>query len=271
MENLKEDLFFKDYMQKLKQYHPKKAMGQNFLVCKNVAEAEAAHAVGKRVIEIGPGLGLLTHELCKNAKEVVAVEKDKVLYELLLQDLGVEKNVKILHGDFFKEDFNEADIMISNIPYGLSSKTLIWLNKHNMEAVICIQKEFAERMLAKQGSKNYSRISIISNLNFSITKIMEVKSSCFYPKPKVDSMLLYIKPKKDKVPEQELGIISLFMEHKKKTLRNAIIASAKYLGISKKDATHIADNLKHEYERVFKLSPETLLEVANDLKEKINS
>lgn len=98
----------------------KRALGQVFLVNQRIAEAEAAHAYDKVVLEIGPGTGMLTRELCKNAKRVIAVEKDSSLYEILKSEMGFA-NLVLINGDFFsmsnkKLGFGKVDIVISNIP-----------------------------------------------------------------------------------------------------------------------------------------------------------
>ncbi len=246
-----------------------KALGQNFLTSRRVAKAEAAHALGKNVLEIGPGYGMLTRELCMTAKRVVAVEKDKAICASLKMEMK-QRNLKILNKDFFDASEEElmlgsTQIVVSNIPYSISSKVIEWLSVHKMEAVLCLQKEFVEHMLARQGTSKYSRLSVMSHLFFSITKIMDVSRGNFSPMPKVDSAIVYIKPSGAVIGKGELRIISLLMEHKKKTLRNALIDSHAYLGIERGRLAAVAERIDERDGRVFKMSPEELLETARKI------
>jgi 16S rRNA (adenine1518-N6/adenine1519-N6)-dimethyltransferase len=252
----------------MKSFFPKKKLGQNFLVNKRIAIAEAVHASGKNVLEIGPGYGILTEELCKRAGHVVAVEKDHFLWSMLSAKMK-SRNLELVEGDFFEVEkslnLSEINIVISNIPYNLSSKTIEWLSYRKKEAVLCMQKEFVEHMLASKGSKKYSRLSVYAQLSFSMTKIIDVKRGNFRPVPKVDSAIVYMKPKENAPSEEELKIIGLLMQHKKKELKNAIVDSSKQLGISKERAQELAEKFEKKNERIFKMSPEELLEEARHL------
>lgn len=254
------------YTNIIKSIRPNKRLGQNFLINRNVAIAEAEHCVGKNVIELGPGLGMLTKELCEVASHVTAIEIDTRLYEFLKHNLEFD-NLDLIISDFFDADTSKikADIMVSNVPYNLSSKILTWLSSRRMQAVLCLQKEFVERMLAKEGTREYSKLSVFSTLSFNATKIMNVPAGSFYPKPKVDSYLVYLKPKDQKISAKEMEILSLIMEHKNKKVRNAIEDSSKALGISKETARAKAKGIQNEESRVSKLGPMALLSVAKEL------
>lgn len=245
---------------------PKKSLGQNFLKNEEIAIAEAVHGDGKNVLELGPGYGILTKELCKRAKKVVAVEKDSNLYKLL----GIEirsKRLTLINKDFFKAtdeelDAKNIDIMISNVPYNLSSKVIDWLLAHSMQAVLCLQKEFVEHMRAECNNENYSRLSVMSSLCFSMTKIMDVSRGNFYPVPKVDSAIIYIKPRQFRPNEQEREKINLMMQHKNKQIRNALIDSHRYLKMDKSAIAKRIEGIEGITARAYKLEPEQILEIA---------
>lgn len=247
-----------------------KAFGQNFLINRSIAVAEAVHAEGKNVLEIGPGYGMLTRELCRHAKRVVAVEKDKTVYSALKREMR-QKNLTVINKDFFDASDDElmlgsTQIVISNIPYNISSKVIEWLSAHRMEAVLCLQKEFVDHMLAKFGTGKYSKLSVMSYLTFSMTKIMNVSKGNFAPVPKVDSAIIYMKPKEAEISSKDMRVISLLMEHKKKTLRNALLGSHSYLGMGKQELAAAAEKLGEKDSRIFKMSPEELLEVAERIR-----
>lgn len=246
-----------------------KKLGQNFLLDEGVANAEAVHAAGKRVLELGPGLGILTRKLCKEAVSVTAVEIDKRFFEFLLANLNC-KNLRLIHGDFFEvaeKEFKNADIIASNAPYRLSSRLLMWLSAKSMPAILCLQKEFVNRMVAQPSTKEYSRLSVFCSLKFKVFEIMNVPASSFYPPPKVASKVVYLKTKDANISERCFTIISLVMEHKNKKLRNAIEDSASMLGLSKAQAINIADSFKERNSRVRNLHPKDLLTISQRLSE----
>ncbi len=247
----------------------KRSLGQVFLVTPRFAQAEAVHADGKVVIEIGPGTGTLTKELCNVAKKVIAFEKDRNLYAILKHGLMAD-NLVLINKDFFDAnddelDLEHADIVIANIPYNLSSKTIEWLAHRHMQAVLCLQKEFVWHMTAKPGTRSYSRLSVMTALMFRVTKIMDVPRGNFRPIPKVDSAIIYMKPLDKKVPARSMELIGLIMQHKKKTVKNAILDSGRNLDVGKERLVAAANNIDGCDRRVFKLSPGELLEVAAQL------
>jgi 16S rRNA (adenine1518-N6/adenine1519-N6)-dimethyltransferase len=248
---------------------PNKRLGQVFLHNRDIAAAEAAHSTGKTVLEIGPGHGILTEQLCKNAKKVIAVEKDTILCRLLRAKIRSRK-LRLIEGDFLivKDDgfgADKIDIVISNIPYNLSSSIIEWLSKERLEAVLCLQKEFVEHMLAKPGDRSYSKLSVMSSLMYRMVKIMDVSRGCFRPVPNVDSVLVYLKPKDIQIDENERFVIGLLMQHKKKTVRNAIIDSSSYLNMDKDKLRSILNGVKGNERRPFSMTPDEILSLAKEL------
>ena len=172
-------------------FRPRRSLGQNFLVSREIAVMEAKYAKGMSVLELGPGKGILTRELCKTAKRVIAIEKDARLAGMLAAEIKNEK-LTLMAADFFSTDFEalgRIDIMVSNIPYNLSSSVIYWLCDRKMPALICVQKEFAEHMTAKPGTRDYSKLSVMSSLSFNAHRVRDVPAGCFYPKPRVDPAL----------------------------------------------------------------------------------
>lgn len=244
----------------------RRMLGQVFLINTGVAEAEAEHAHGKVVLEIGPGKGILTSRLCKNAKRVIAVERDRRLYELLKTN-GEMENLKLINKDILETgdeelELDKIDIVISNVPYSISGKIIEWLWNKRKSAVLCLQKEFVEHMMAGEGTEKYSHLSVMSALLFRVVEIMRVPRNNFRPIPKVDSAVIYIEPKNNQISQEQRNIIKALMIHKKKTVKNALVDSSSQLGKSSEYLKRVGEKLDKRDERVFRLSPIELLDLS---------
>ncbi len=256
------------YISTIRRLGPSKKLGQSFLINPAIAQTEANFGIDKRVIEMGPGLGILTSALCKSAKEVLAVERDARLYEILSQRLRL-KNLTLINGDFFdvpRSTLSGYDIMISNIPYVLSSKVLLWLCREGMPALLCLQKEFVEHMLAQPGSRDYSKLSVMASLSMDATLVLDVPAGNFYPPPRVRSALVFLRPKRVSIDRATAGIISAIMNHKKKKLRNAVHDSAAELGMGRDAADEMAAGMPEADRRLFQMGPKEILDVARHIK-----
>jgi len=185
----------------LREYNirPSKRFGQNFLIDKNIQKKIIASARIENedvVFEIGPGLGALTSGLCRAAKKVIAIEKDKRLHEFLLQSSSFEK-LELMQGDVLKHDFSKYSKIkvMGNLPYYISSPILIHLLKNRSfisSIFITVQREFAERLVAKPCTRDYSSISCFTQFYAEPKILFKIKKTAFYPAPKVDSCFLKI-------------------------------------------------------------------------------
>lgn len=177
---------------------PKKSKGQNFLIDDRVADRHIGYAGierGDRLLEVGPGLGILTRRLVEASDDLTCIELDDILAEYITGEFG--DRLKLIHGDAVKVPFPEFDVFVSNLPYSVSTPIIFKLLDHRFRtAVVMVQKEFADRMVADVGSPEYSRLTV--NLFYRADcKIMEtVPASRFNPRPKVDSALVKITPRK---------------------------------------------------------------------------
>ena len=252
-----------EYIDIARSLGPSKRLGQNFLINRGVARSEANFGIGKVVVEIGPGLGVLTKELCKTASRVIAVEKDKRLYDYLSDSLNC-KNLELINADFFDvgKPAAKAEMMVANIPYNLSSKVLFWLAEQNMPALLCLQKEFVDHMIAEPSSREYSKLSVVASLQFDIKHIFDVPAGDFYPPPRVNSSIVLLKPKRAKLGKSTLEILSFIMMHKKKKVRNALIDSSEGFRLSKEEMRRLADGIPNHDARPFQLSPEEILDIS---------
>ena len=210
----------------------KKSLGQNFLIDKNILKKIVD--VGNinsndKVLEIGPGTGNLTEYIVKaNPKTIIVVEKDFNLTKLLKNKF--KKKVKIINDDILKlsEDFyNEKFIIYGNLPYNISTQILaFWCLSKKIKVkklILMFQKEVADRIVAKVNTKNYSRITILSNWKFYIKKLFDINPECFSPRPKIKSSLLEFTPKKNivdiKYPKNIEKITNIFFSQRRKMVK----------------------------------------------------
>jgi len=216
----------------------KKSLGQNFLIDKNIIKSIVNVGDVKKnnvILEVGPGTGNLTeYILKKNPKKIFVIEKDSNLVNLLNGKFN--DKINILNKDILKFDLNniskEKIIIFGNLPYNISTKILTqWITTHEKfkcykKLILMFQKEVADRILAKTNSRNYGRLSIISNWRLNIKKEFNISPQCFFPKPKVDSTLLSFVPKKEfyyiKNPENLEKITRIFFNQRRKMIKNPL-------------------------------------------------
>jgi 16S rRNA (adenine1518-N6/adenine1519-N6)-dimethyltransferase len=252
----------------------KKSLGQNFLIDQNIIDKiiNTVEIDNKSILEVGPGTGNLTRAILKKKpKKLIVIEKDNNLAELLKKDF--DNNIKIINDDILKINENklDADVLtvFGNLPYNISTEILCnWIvNIRNKNfwfdnLVLMFQKEVAERIIAKFNTKNYGRLSILSNWKLEIEKICDVQPSSFLPKPKIDSSVLLLKPKLDffplSNPKNLEKLTRTFFMHRRKMLKKSYNLLFKgNLDIAKK--LNIDLNLRPQnlnFETYYKLSEE---------------
>ena len=224
---------------------PKKSLGQNFLIDRNILEqiVDTVEIKDKEVLEIGPGSGnLTTFILKKNPKKFYVIEKDDEL-TLLLKD-KFNDEVNIINDDVLKvsEDkiSNEKLTVFGNLPYNISTEILLkWIVNINKNfwfesLVLMFQKEVAERIIAESNTSKYGRLSILSKWKLNIKKIIDIKPQSFSPRPKIDSTLLLFTPRKNffKIKDaKNLEMITrVFFSQRRKMLKkpfNQVFKNAK--------------------------------------------
>ena len=187
---------------------PKKSLGQNFLIDENIINLiTEIGEVNKKVsvLEVGPGKGALTQKILeKEPKDFTVIEKDERLIGILQKKFG--SKIKIINQDIMKvsnSDYIKKDLIIfGNLPYNISTQILAkWIKIQNLDnfcnkLILMFQKEVADRIIAKSNTKNYGRLSILSNWKMEIEKIIDIEPTSFDPAPKVRSTLLTFVPKK---------------------------------------------------------------------------
>jgi len=244
---------------------PNKGRGQNFLVDERVAEREVGYLdpyPGEIVLEVGPGLGILTHLLLERT-EVVAIELEKGLCDYLQDAFG--DALGLIHGDALKMDFPPFDRFISNLPYGISSPLIFKLLGLQFErGVIMVQREFAERMLARAGEKEYSRLSVSTYYRAECELLEIVPRTRFWPEPEVDSAMILLKPRKAPFEVSDEGLflhlVNLLFQHRRKKIGTVL----KKRDVLERDRI---GSLPFIEERVEVLTPEQIGELADAITE----
>ena len=206
-------------------FHPNKVLGQNFLIdqnalkaivdaglenvrmfeCSNRRIAELSNRqTGElvNVLEIGPGLGVLTEELLKRGCRVTAIEKDPVLAARLKESLGNPDDLEVVAGDALDwlaqsnnrtfEQSNNFDVMISNLPYQAGTRILLELVKARelKSMTVLVQTEVAERLAAKEGTKTRGLAGVWAQLDYDVKIVRKVAASCFWPRPEIGSSVV---------------------------------------------------------------------------------
>jgi 16S rRNA (adenine1518-N6/adenine1519-N6)-dimethyltransferase len=252
---------------------PNRGLGQNFLIVPDVIERNIERAeVNERdtVLEIGSGLGVLTDPLSKRAGKVYAIEKDHRIVEILRREYHWQ-NVEIIEGDAVKIEWPRFNKMVSNLPYQISSPVTFKLLNHQFErAVLIFQLEFAERMVAKPGDKDYSRLSLMVRAKARAELVERIGRGAFWPKPKVDSAVIVLEPKPpDERVDLDENLVKALFQHRRSTVSAALKKSAHMLGLSKDEVRKLRPlltKLPHGEKRVFQLSPEDVLEIEEFLR-----
>jgi len=256
---------------------PKKSLGQNFTIEPWIFERMINYGSlnsNDIVLDIGAGLGFLTRLMAKDCKTVIAVEAQAELIEALRTNLANVPNVNIICGNILRLNVPAFNKVVSIPPYGLSSKLLLWLLERDFDsAVLVLQKEFVDRLTAKVGSKDYGWLSVLTYYHAKIEPMDVVPSSSFYPKPKIDSNIIRLIPKKPlpfKLRDEILfnQLTRFLFTQRNKRVRNAALSFFRNSrDMEKDDAAKAADELPMSAKRVRELAPEDFGVLANVIDE----
>lgn len=261
-----------------------KALGQNFLinseVCPAMAESlNADESTG--VLEVGPGIGVLTKELCRVAGRVVTVELDKRLLPVLDETLGEFDNLEIINGDVMKLDLRELIVekfagcksvkVCANLPYYITSPVIMTLLESKLpidEIVVMVQKEAGERLCAQVGTRDAGAVTAAVNYYAESEILFDVGRDSFVPSPKVDSVVIRLKIRKEqkysvKDERKFFSTVKCAFAQRRKTALNSI---SNTMGISKDALSEIFDGLSLDKNiRSEKLTMEDLINISDRL------
>lgn len=225
-------------MMKSDHFYYKKKYGQNFLNDENILNNIISMAEimdDTLVLEIGVGSGNLTKKIAKKAMNVIGYEIDDNLRDIITKKLSSYKNIDIIYDDFLKRDIKK-DIekynykylyVVANLPYYITTPIITKLIEENIKInkmVIMVQKEVADRLSAKPGSKDYNSLTIFLNYYFSVRKLFDVSRNAFVPKPNVDSAVIKLKRNENKLKLKDealfFKIVKDAFKFKRKNLKN---------------------------------------------------
>lgn len=260
-----------------------KSLGQNFLinpsVCPRMAELSGADE-GVGVIEIGPGIGVLTNELCKLADKVVAIELDKRLLPVLDETLSEYDNLKVINDDVLKIDLNKLIedeflgmevVVCANLPYYITSPVIMKLleDKLPVSAItVMVQKEAAQRICAEVGSRQSGAVTVSVNYYAKPEMLFTVSSGSFMPAPKVDSAVIRLNildepPVKVYDEKKFFSVVKAAFSQRRKVVSNSISSG---LSINKAKAFEILEKSGvSQNARAEQLSLQNFADIANNL------
>lgn len=224
------------------QFRFQKKFGQNFLIDEHVLEKivrGAGLTKDDLVLEIGPGMGTLTQYLCENAREVIAVEIDKMLIPVLKDTLSGYDNVTVINEDVLKLDINkivkernnnQPIKVVANLPYYITTPIIMSLLEQKVplkNMTVMVQKEVADRMQSGPGSKDYGALSLAVQYYADPYIVANVPPNCFMPRPNVGSAVITLtlheqKPVQVKDEKLMFSLIRASFNQRRKTLVNSL-------------------------------------------------
>ncbi len=259
-----------------------KALGQNFLinpsVCPRMAEISGADK-GVGVIEIGPGIGVLTNELCRLAEKVVAVELDKRLLPVLDETMAEFDNFKVVNADvmeldlkkLIEDEFGGMEVVVcANLPYYITSPVIMKLleDKLPISAItVMVQKEAAQRICAEVGSRESGAVTVAVNYYAKPEMMFSVSAGSFMPAPKVDSAVMRLDVLKNPPVESDekkfFAVVKAAFSQRRKTVANSLssgLSMDKQSVIELLERSNIPTNARAE-----KLTLQNFADIANNL------
>ena len=216
---------------------PKRSFSQNFLIQPGATAqiADATAALGRQVVELGPGLGALTYALLARDCEVLAVELDRDMVRVLQQEFADEKGLEIRHADAAGVDFEAYSracgsklVVTGNLPYQATGAILRRVVAHRAAltgAVLMVQREVRDRLVAEPATKQYGALTVFTRAGFEVETVCRLRPGAFYPAPKVESAVVRLLPREVPLAEETESfqtVVRAAFQMRRKTLRNAL-------------------------------------------------
>jgi 16S rRNA (adenine1518-N6/adenine1519-N6)-dimethyltransferase len=239
-------------------FHPNRNLGQNFLIDRNALDAivdGAGVESGMRVLEIGPGLGVMTKAMLDRGAIVIAVEKDKRLAARLHQELGAPEALKVIEADALKLDLDEFlsagyDACVSNLPYSVGTRILLDMALHEKApnvTVVLVQREVADRFAADASKKARGLAGVWLQLDYKVRIVRHVGAACFWPRPEIGSTIVRLDKCRSTLSESERTV---FFE----LTRYAFMHRRKQIGASLRKAVGELERTDEKLTELLKLA-----------------
>lgn len=250
-----------------------KRLGQNFLLDESVVRRQVQLAElgpDDTVLEIGPGLGVLTEEILSTGANVVAIEQDEAFCGFLERRFG--RRITLVRADAVKAFLPSFNKVVSNLPYQISSPIVFKLLDAGFEvAVLMLQREFAERMVARPGTSEYGRLSVGVYYRADCEVAFNVSRSSFWPQPKVDSCVVKLVPKEQPFrPKDErlyFDVVKAIFSHRRKKVSNSLAVDPSVAYLLTEMVRQGLPSLPYATKRAEELTPEMMCELADALLE----
>ena len=220
---------------------PRRSFSQNFLVSRVAADEMASAAVsreGTLVVELGAGVGTLTAALVRAGARVVAVERDRRMVGILQTEFAPQSAVRVVAADAARIDIGSlipdgigSICVAGNLPYAITGaiiRHLVGSSRYLARAVLTVQREVGERLRAEPGTAAYGALTVFTSAVFSVSAVFTLSASCFYPRPRVDSVVVRLDPlvsPRARETEAFRHLVKSAFQNRRKTLRNALLQS----------------------------------------------
>lgn len=218
---------------------PKRSFSQNFLIQPGaIAQiADAAVAMGKQLVELGPGLGALTHALLERGAKVLAVELDRDMVRVLCEEFADEERLEVRTGDAAELDLDAHSracgsklVVTGNLPYQATGAIIRRVVAHAASldgAILMVQREVRDRLVAQPSTKEYGALTVFTRAVFEVDTVCRLRPGSFYPAPKVESAVVRLLPRETPLAEETesfQAVVRAAFQMRRKTLRNALRA-----------------------------------------------
>jgi 16S rRNA (adenine1518-N6/adenine1519-N6)-dimethyltransferase len=229
-------------------FHPSRALGQNFLVDGNILDIlieSAGVTASDCVLEVGPGLGVVTEALLKQAATLIAVEKDHRLYAYLLETFADQERLDLIQGDVLEVGISAllergVDKVVSNLPYSPGSRILLDLicdANAPREIAVTVQLEVAQRITAPPGSKTYGLMGVWCQLHCDVTLVKVISPNCFWPRPDVRSAIITLHRRKQALLDEAhtatfYALTRYAFQHRRKQLASCLAKAPAPLAVN---------------------------------------
>jgi 16S rRNA (adenine1518-N6/adenine1519-N6)-dimethyltransferase len=257
---------------------PSKRKGQHFIIDPNIAEKQINYADLRSsdvVFEIGTGLGGLTEKIANKGNKLVTIEVDRRLLELLRTRFGDVENVSLVMADALAFNLSRVNKIISNIPYSLSSQITFKILELDFEvAILTYQIDFARRMIAEPGSRDYSRLTVNVFYRAEAEILDKIPRNAFYPVPAVDSAIMKLRRRGPPFHVEDeaffFKVLRELFSHRNQYLRKVLKRFLRLNQLTDLDVANIINNSWVRDERIRNIPPESIARLSNTLFSMIN-